>query len=51
MVVRFSVAESYVSAHPSVQFVRLDGVGHFAVIDPLSAAWPTILDELRALSR
>lgn len=51
VVVRIPVAESYVAAHSSVQLVRLAGVGHFAVIDPLSAVWPTILDELRKLSR
>ena len=50
VVVRIAVAESYVSAHPSVRLVRLTGVGHFAVIDPLSAVWPTILDELRKLA-
>jgi acetyl esterase/lipase len=51
VVVRPPVAESYVAAHPSVRLVRLTGVGHFAPIDPLSAVWPTILDELRTLSR
>jgi hypothetical protein len=34
-----------------VRLLRLGGVGHFAVIDPLSAVWPAILDELRTLSR
>jgi pimeloyl-ACP methyl ester carboxylesterase len=51
VVVRPPVAESYVAAHPTVRLVRLSGVGHFAVIDPLSDVWPTILDELRKLSR
>jgi len=51
VVVRPSVAESYVAAHPGVRFVRLPGVGHFAPIDPLSAAWTTTMDELRALAR
>ena len=50
VVVRPAVADSYVAAHPSVRLVRLTGVGHFAVIDPLSAVWPTILDELHSLS-
>jgi acetyl esterase/lipase len=50
VVVRIAVAESYASAHPSVRLVRLNRVGHFAVIDPLSAVWATILDELRGLS-
>ena len=51
VVVRLSVAESYSAAHPSVRMVRLIGVGHFAPIDPLSAVWPTILEELNGLSR
>jgi acetyl esterase/lipase len=49
VVVRIPVAESYVAAHPSVRLVRLTGVGHFAVIDPLSAVWPTVLGELGKL--
>lgn len=51
VVVRPAVAESYIAAHPTVRFVRLAGVGHFAPIDPLSAAWASTIDELRALSR
>jgi acetyl esterase/lipase len=50
VVVRLSVAEAYAGAHPNVRLVRLIGVGHFAPIDPLSAVWPTIVDELRILS-
>jgi pimeloyl-ACP methyl ester carboxylesterase len=50
VVVRPAVAEAYVAKHPSVRLVRLGGVGHFAVIDPLSAVWPTILDELAGLA-
>jgi len=49
VVVRIPVAESYVAAHPSVRLVRLTGVGHFAIIDPLSAVWPTVMDELGKL--
>ena len=51
VVVRPPVAESYVSKHPSVRLLRLGGVGHFAVIDPLSAVWSAILDEVGGLSR
>jgi len=50
-VVPLSVAESYVAAHPRVRLVRLTGVGHFAPIDPLSASWPAVLDELRGFER
>jgi len=51
VVVRLSVAESYVASHPSVRLVRLIGVGHFAPIDPFSPVWPTTLGEVRKLSR
>ena len=50
VVVRIAVAESYVNAHRAVRLVRLVSVGHFAVIDPLSAVWPTVMGELRKLS-
>jgi acetyl esterase/lipase len=33
-----------------VRLVELPGVEHFAVIDPLSAAWPAVLDALASLS-
>jgi acetyl esterase/lipase len=50
VVVRLPVAESYAAAHPGVQLIRLQGVGHFAVIDPLSSTWPLVMQELRALT-
>ncbi len=31
-------------AHPGVALRELPGLGHFEVIDPLSAAWPPVLD-------
>jgi acetyl esterase/lipase len=51
VIVRLSVAESYVAAHPTVRLVRLRDAGHFAPIDPLSTSWSTVLEELRALAR
>jgi acetyl esterase/lipase len=51
VVVRPSLAESYVDAHPKVRLVRLAGVGHFAPIDPETEAWQTVLTELRSLSQ
>ncbi len=48
---RLSVAESYSAAHPNVKLVKVAGVGHFAVIDPLSSTWPIILRELQSLAR
>ena len=50
VVVRLPVAESYVGAHPGVHLIRLAGVGHFAVIDPLSEIWPAVMQELRAFA-
>jgi hypothetical protein len=32
-----------------VRLVELDGVDHFALIDPLDAAWTTVVDNLGAL--
>jgi pimeloyl-ACP methyl ester carboxylesterase len=36
-------------AGPNCRLVELPGVEHFAVIDPLSPAWPAVLDGLSAL--
>jgi pimeloyl-ACP methyl ester carboxylesterase len=44
-----AIAESYVAAHPKARLVLVKGQGHFAVIDPRSAAWPVILEELGKL--
>jgi acetyl esterase/lipase len=49
--VPISISEAYLSSHPAVRLRRLPETGHFAVIDPLSAAWPTVLEELLALSQ
>jgi acetyl esterase/lipase len=45
-----AMAENYVARHPSTRFARLDNCGHFAVIDPLSAAWSRVIEELNRLS-
>lgn len=45
-----AVSESYVSAHPRTRLVRLEDVGHFALIDPLSRAWPKVVEEVKRLS-
>jgi acetyl esterase/lipase len=47
--VPISVSEAYVSAHPKVRMVVLPGEGHFALIDPLSRAWPNVIDQLNRL--
>lgn len=49
-IVPLRVSESYVAAHSRARLVRLAEVGHFSVIDPLSAAWPHVLEELRRLA-
>ncbi len=41
------ISESYRAAHPAAQLVTLPGAGHFALIDPLSNAWPSILNALQ----
>jgi pimeloyl-ACP methyl ester carboxylesterase len=46
-IVPVALAESYVAKHPATRLTKLDGCGHFAVIDPLSTAWPTVIHELR----
>jgi acetyl esterase/lipase len=49
-IVPISVAQSYVDQHPTTRLVLLDGVAHFALIDPLSSAWAAILTELSSLT-
>jgi acetyl esterase/lipase len=47
--VPLSVSESYVAAHPATRLIALTGAGHFALVDPHSAAWPTVVNELQRL--
>jgi acetyl esterase/lipase len=49
-VVPVSLADSYVATHPKAQLVKLRGVGHFGVIDPLSRAWPIVMEQLEQLA-
>jgi acetyl esterase/lipase len=39
------VSESYVGQHPGTGLTRVE-CGHFALIDPRSRAWPTVLEAL-----
>ncbi|MDI1464331.1 alpha/beta fold hydrolase [Catellatospora sp. KI3] len=48
-VVPIALARSYAVAHPGSRLVAVPDTGHFAVIDPLSAAWPAVLAELARL--
>jgi acetyl esterase/lipase len=48
-IVPIEVSESYLSRHPEAVLTAVAS-GHFALIDPRSAAWPTVLDALDDLS-
>lgn len=45
-----AVTASYCEAFPNTRLVQLHASGHFALIDPLSSAWPSVLQELRNLT-
>jgi len=45
-----AVAKSYCKAFPDTRLVALPGVGHFALIDPLTPAWSAVLEALQTLS-
>jgi acetyl esterase/lipase len=47
-VVPVSQSRGYAAAHPRTDLVEVPDAGHYAVIDPLSAAWPAVLDAVRA---
>jgi acetyl esterase/lipase len=44
-----AMSQNYCRAHPRTRLVTADHCGHFAVIDPQSAVWPTVLAELKLL--
>jgi pimeloyl-ACP methyl ester carboxylesterase len=48
--VPIAASERYVARHPATRLVRVSECGHFAVIDPLHAAWPRVIEELERLS-
>ncbi|WP_433505561.1 alpha/beta hydrolase [Pseudonocardia halophobica] len=41
-------ARRYADAHPGTEVVVVPGTGHFALIDPLSSAWPVVHSRLVA---
>ena len=45
-----AMSDNYAARHANTCLVRLDACGHFAVIDPLSDAWPKVVAELNRLS-
>jgi pimeloyl-ACP methyl ester carboxylesterase len=48
-VVPYPVSQSYHARYPSTRLVPLPGIGHFALIDPRSDAWPIVIQELERL--
>jgi len=42
-----SLSRGFVAAHPGVHLQELPGVGHMDLVDPGSAAWPTVVEELQ----
>lgn len=49
-VVPITVAESYLTAHPTAHLVRAEGAGHYELIDPLTEAWHLVTAELTRFS-
>lgn len=45
-----AVAQSYARVHPPARLRLLRDCGHYAVIDPLSAAWAAVVEEVEALA-
>ena len=45
-----SLSRAYAAAHPQTRLIVLEGVGHFPVIDPQSAAWSAVSAELERLA-
>ncbi|WP_280726105.1 alpha/beta hydrolase [Kitasatospora sp. MAA4] len=45
-VVPAKLSDGYARAHPATRLVPVPDAGHFALIDPLSAAWPVVVQAL-----
>ena len=50
-IVPLSLSEAFTQRHAATRLVKVADAGHFAVIDPRTSAWSTVLAEIRALSR
>jgi len=48
--VPISISESYVAAHPTARLVRVEGAGHYELIDPHSNAWRQVVAEFTHLT-
>jgi acetyl esterase/lipase len=46
-----SLSEAYATKHGATRLVKIPDAGHFAVIDPRTSAWTTVLAEIRSLAR
>jgi len=45
-----AMAENYLQRHAATRLIKVADCGHFAVIDPASAAWAIVLGEIKRLS-
>ncbi|MBC3881879.1 alpha/beta fold hydrolase [Undibacterium sp. LX40W] len=50
-IVPLAVAKSYCTAFAETRMVQLPDSGHFALIDPASTAWASVVSELESLSK
>ncbi len=48
-VVPYELSRTYHERHPGTRLSPLPGIGHFALIDPRSDAWPIVIHELERL--
>ncbi|MEU4604321.1 alpha/beta hydrolase [Kribbella sp. NPDC023972] len=48
--VPITITESYFTAHPTARFIRVEGAGHYELIDPLTDAWHDLTAELTRLT-
>jgi acetyl esterase/lipase len=44
-----ALSENYAARHQGARLVPIENCGHFALIDPMSAAWPRVIAELGVL--
>ena len=49
-IVPLAISQAYQARHPQPRLTCLADAGHFAVIDPLSAQWPVVLESLQELA-
>lgn len=48
-VVPLALSAAYLERHRSTRLVQLAGVGHFAIIDPRTSTFATVIDEVRGI--